>query len=109
LGIALLKAKEGGHDRTEELAAWRTALAAEPVALRSSVEENLRDRNRRHLLQNLRVRLGIRAVERLIRRKKTPKNRYEETPATVPDFMDSESVALARRDLSPDRAAAVRS
>jgi hypothetical protein len=109
LGIALLKAKEGGHDRTEELAAWRTALAAEPVALRSSVEENLRNRNRRHLLQNLRVRLGIRAVERLIRRKKAPKNRYEETPATVPDFMDSESVALASRDLSPGRSAAVRS
>jgi hypothetical protein len=48
-------------------------------------------------------------VERLIRRKKAPKNRYEETPATVPDFMDSESVVLAGRDLSPGRSAAVRS
>jgi len=109
LGLALLKAKEGGHDRTEELAAWRTALAAEPAALRRSVEEHLRDRDRRRMLQNWRVRLGIRAVERLIRRKKAPKSRYEETRATVPDFMDSESVALASRDLSPGRSAAVRS
>lgn len=100
LGIALLKAKEVGFDRTEELTAWRTALAEEQSEVRHSVEENLRDRNRRHLLQNLRVRLGIRAVERLFRRKKKPKSRYEETQTTVPHFMESESLSLAGRDLS---------
>jgi glycosyltransferase involved in cell wall biosynthesis len=100
LGIVLLKAMEEGHDRKEELAAWQTALAKEPVSVRNVVKNNLRNRNRRRLLQQLRIRLGIRAVERMIRKKKSPRQRYEEARSTVPDFVETESLVLAGRDLA---------
>jgi hypothetical protein len=106
MGIALSKGMEEGRDRKEEWGAWQTALAKEPVELRDAVKKNLGDRNRRNLMKQLRVRLGIRAVERMIRRKKGPTRRYEEVFSTVPDFVESESLALAARDLGTGQAAA---
>lgn len=109
LGVALLKARSEGHDRTEELAGWRKALAAEPSDLRRRVEEHLRARQRRKVLQSLRIRLGIRAAERLLRGKKAPKSHTVELETPVPDFMDSESLALAAVDFPLNHAAAIKS
>jgi glycosyltransferase involved in cell wall biosynthesis len=100
LGSALLKAKEAGHDRSEELSAWRRALAEQPPEVRDAVKHNLSAQTKRQLLKQLRVRLGIRAIERMLRKKKTPTRRHEETTATVSDFVAAESNALAERDLA---------
>jgi hypothetical protein len=101
MGSALLQAQEAGHDRTEELKAWRKALEAESPELRRKVNARLAKQSKRRLLQNLRVRLGIRAVERMLRKKKAPVQKYEEVNLTLPDFMVTESLVLAKRDLAP--------
>jgi hypothetical protein len=106
MGLALSHGMEKGCDRKEEWAAWQAALAKEPVELRDAVKKNLRNRNRRSLLKQLRIRLGIRALERMIRRKKGPTRRHEEVFSTVPDFVETESLALAARDLGTGQAAA---
>jgi hypothetical protein len=111
----LISAMEEGYNWSEEWTAWKKALAKESSTLRTNVNKNLADRKRRRFLQQLRIGLGIRVVERFIksaRNEQKEKSRIvqqEETQAFVPEFVASESLLLAQRDLSPGPFDAIKS
>ena len=111
LAIYLLQVMGDGHDWKEEWEAWEAALAKEPLFLRKAVWKNLGDRKRRRVLQQLRVRLGIRAVERMLpwKKKKVVARVHDETPLTVPEVVAAESLVLAGRDLASLRSATLKS
>ncbi len=111
IAISLLQVMDEGHDWHEEWNAWEEALAREPANVQRAVKKTLRARRRRRFLQQLRIRLGIRFLERLIRRKKKviAKNPPQETSLSVPEFVEAESHARSEDDLALVRRAPIRS
>jgi glycosyltransferase involved in cell wall biosynthesis len=94
----LLNDKKSGIDRSEEMAAWRKAIALEPFKLRWRVKSHLRKQTLRRVLKDLRVRLGLRALERMLKKKKIRQRPMQEHVDTLPNFMVAESTKLAKRD-----------